>query len=84
MPRRKTCKTRGGVQPEITGGEGCLKIGDTWVHLRACIASGRVRCRDWSYATSTTTRTRTRSSVQPGEAGWLSGGDRVFEAEGRK
>jgi len=28
------------------GCEACLKIGDTWVHLRLCLTCGRVGCCD--------------------------------------
>ena len=33
------------VQPSTTKGcEDCLKIGDTWVHLRMCLTCGHVGC----------------------------------------
>jgi uncharacterized UBP type Zn finger protein len=48
--QRNGCKHAKSVQPEITtaaqGCEDCLKIGDTWVHLRACMTCGGVRCCD--------------------------------------
>jgi uncharacterized UBP type Zn finger protein len=34
------------VQPSAEGCEDCLKIGDTWVHLRICMICGHVGCCD--------------------------------------
>jgi CPA2 family monovalent cation:H+ antiporter-2 len=35
------------VKPHTTRGcEECLKIGDTWVHLRLCMQCGQVGCCD--------------------------------------
>ena len=36
------------VTPSARGCEDCLKIGDTWVHLRLCKACGHVGCCDSS------------------------------------
>src|SRR6185295_7079492 len=36
------------VQPSANGCEDCLKIGDTWVHLRICLECGHVGCCDSS------------------------------------
>ena len=36
------------VRPRTRGCEECLKIGDTWVHLRLCRACGHVGCCDSS------------------------------------
>lgn len=36
------------VQPSANGCEDCLKIGDTWVHLRECLICGHVGCCDSS------------------------------------
>ena len=36
------------VEPQSTGCEDCLKIGDTWVHLRLCLSCGHVGCCDSS------------------------------------
>ena len=36
------------VKPSAKGCEDCLKIGDTWVHLRMCLTCGRVGCCDGS------------------------------------
>lgn len=34
------------VTPSSAGCEECLKIGDTWVHLRMCLICGKVGCCD--------------------------------------
>jgi hypothetical protein len=34
------------VTPTADGCEDCLKIGDTWVHLRLCMICGHVGCCD--------------------------------------
>jgi uncharacterized UBP type Zn finger protein len=36
------------VTPSAKGCEDCLKIGDTWVHLRLCLSCGHVGCCDSS------------------------------------
>jgi uncharacterized UBP type Zn finger protein len=36
------------VTPSANGCEDCLKIGDTWVHLRLCLTCGHVGCCDSS------------------------------------
>jgi uncharacterized UBP type Zn finger protein len=36
------------VKPRGHGCEECLKMGDTWVHLRACLECGHVGCCDSS------------------------------------
>ena len=36
------------VTPSAVGCEDCLKIGDTWVHLRICLICGHVGCCDQS------------------------------------
>jgi len=36
------------VQPGSKGCEECLKIGDSWVHLRICLTCGHVGCCDQS------------------------------------
>ena len=35
-------------QPKTKGCEECLKMGDTWVHLRLCESCGHVGCCDSS------------------------------------
>ncbi len=34
------------VTPSAAGCEECLKTGDSWVHLRLCLACGHVGCCD--------------------------------------
>ena len=34
------------VHPSAKGCEDCLKIGDSWVHLRICLECGHVGCCD--------------------------------------
>jgi uncharacterized UBP type Zn finger protein len=36
------------VKPRTQGCEGCLKMGDTWLHLRMCLECGHVGCCDSS------------------------------------
>ena len=36
------------VTPSAKGCEDCLKIGDSWVHLRLCLSCGHVGCCDSS------------------------------------
>ena len=36
------------VSPGAEGCEECLKMGDTWVHLRECLSCGHVGCCDSS------------------------------------
>ncbi|MEO8661855.1 MAG: UBP-type zinc finger domain-containing protein [Bryobacteraceae bacterium] len=36
------------VKPSSRGCEECLKMGDTWVHLRMCLTCGKVGCCDSS------------------------------------
>ncbi len=36
------------VTPSAEGCEDCLRIGDTWVHLRICLTCGHVGCCDKS------------------------------------
>jgi len=36
------------VKPSSKGCEDCLRIGDTWVHLRMCLECGHVGCCDSS------------------------------------
>ena len=64
------------VLPSASGCEECLKIGDSWVHLRICMMCGHVGCCDSSknkHATKhyhATTHPIVRS-LEPGEDwGW--------------
>ena len=36
------------VEPSAQGCEECLRMGDTWVHLRECLSCGHVGCCDSS------------------------------------
>jgi uncharacterized UBP type Zn finger protein len=63
------------VEPCADGCEDCLKIGDTWVHLRLCLICGHVGCCDSSknkHATEHFQKTRHPivQSFEPGED-WL-------------
>ncbi len=42
------------VKPSAQGCEECLKMGDTWVHLRECLVCGHVGCCDSSKNTHAT------------------------------
>jgi len=54
----------------------CIKMGDTWVHLRECLVCGHVGCCDSSKNKHATkhfhaTQHPVKRSVQPGERwGW--------------
>ena len=62
-----------GVQPRTPQGcEECLKMGDTWVHLRECLVCGHVGCCDSSKNKHATkhfhaTQHAIMQSFQPGE-----------------
>lgn len=64
------------VKPSSTGCEECLKIGDSWVHLRLCLVCGHVGCCDSSknrHATAHFHQTGHAmiKSLEPGEDwGW--------------
>ncbi len=64
------------VTPHTKGCEECLKMGDTWVHLRLCMECGHVGCCDSSknkHATKHFHRTKhpIMRSLEPGEDwGW--------------
>jgi CPA2 family monovalent cation:H+ antiporter-2 len=60
------------VTPSAQGCEDCLRIGDTWVHLRICMTCGHVGCCDSSKNKHATahhhaTRHPIVKSFQPGE-----------------
>ena len=51
LRRDKGCPHLGLIQevtPSAPGCKDCLKIGDTWVHLRLCLICGHVGCCDQS------------------------------------
>jgi hypothetical protein len=64
------------VTPSGNGCEDCLKIGDTWVHLRLCETCGHVGCCDNSKNRHATRHFHTThhpiiKSYEPGEDwGW--------------
>jgi uncharacterized UBP type Zn finger protein len=64
------------VSPSAKGCEECLKIGDTWVHLRLCLSCGHVGCCDSSKNKHATKHFRSSRhpivrSLEPGESwGW--------------
>jgi len=64
------------VRPHSKGCEECLKMGDSWVHLRLCMGCGHVGCCDDSKNKHATKHFRATShpimrSLEPGETwGW--------------
>ena len=56
--------------------EDCIKVGDSWVHLRICLTCGHVGCCDSSKNTHATKHFHTTKhpmvrSIEPGESwGW--------------
>lgn len=60
------------VTPSAKGCEECLKMGDSWVHLRECLICGHVGCCDSSKNTHATKHFQSTGhpivrSLQPGE-----------------
>jgi uncharacterized UBP type Zn finger protein len=60
------------VTPSGAGCQECLEMGDTWVHLRLCLACGHVGCCDSSKNTHATKHFHATGhpiiqSFQPGE-----------------
>jgi uncharacterized UBP type Zn finger protein len=66
-------KAKSDIKPKTPDGcEECLKIGDTWFHLRLCLTCGHVGCCDQSknkHATKHFHKTKhpVIKSFQPGE-----------------
>lgn len=63
------------VKPKTKGCEECLKMGDTWVHLRLCLSCGHVGCCDDSKNKHATKHFRAVKhpivlSLEPGE-NWM-------------
>ena len=61
------------VTPLTDGCEECLKLGDTWVHLRLCLICGHVSCCDQSKNKHATkhfhgTKHPIIQSLEPGES----------------
>ena len=73
------------VTPSANGCEDCLKIGDTWEHLRLCMSCGHVGCCDSSknkHATKHFHKTKHPiiKSFQPGEEwGWCFVDEEMFD-----
>jgi uncharacterized UBP type Zn finger protein len=73
-----TCKHLDQIQFRSTtkrGCEECLKMGDTWVHLRLCMICGQVGCCDSSKNKHATkhfhaTKHPLVRSIEPGES-WV-------------
>ena len=62
-------------KPKTKGCEECLKMGDTWVHLRLCESCGHVGCCDSSKNKHATKHARATEhpivkSLEPGE-NWM-------------
>ena len=60
------------VPDEVEGCEDCLKVGDTWVHLRLCTSCGHIGCCDSSKNRHATKHFRQTQhpviqSAEPGE-----------------
>lgn len=60
------------VRPSAPGCEDCLRIGDSWVHLRMCLSCGHVGCCDTSPNRHATKHFRATGhplirSLEPGE-----------------
>jgi len=60
------------VKPNTRGCEECLKMGDSWVHLRMCLTCGHVGCCDSSKNKHATkhfhsTKHAIMQSIEPGE-----------------
>jgi uncharacterized UBP type Zn finger protein len=60
------------VTPSANGCEECLRMGDTWFHLRECLICGHVGCCDSSKNTHATKHFQATGhpimqSFQPGE-----------------
>ncbi len=63
------------VSPSAHGCEECLKMGDSWVHLRICLICGHVGCCDSSKNTHATKHAHATDhplvqTMEPGED-WL-------------
>jgi uncharacterized UBP type Zn finger protein len=74
------------VTPSANGCEECLKMGDTWMHLRLCESCGHVGCCDDSKNKHATkhyraTRHPIIKSFEPGEEwGWCYVDELFFES----
>lgn len=85
---QQTCSHLAQIQnpsPNSNGCEECLRMGDTWVHLRLCEICGHVGCCDSSknrHATRHFQQTKhpIMRSLEPGEDwGWCHIDEMMFE-----
>jgi uncharacterized UBP type Zn finger protein len=72
MPHCSHLKDIHRVKPRASGCEECLKMGDSWVHLRLCLSCGHVGCCDSSKNKHATkhfhaTQHPIMQSMEPGE-----------------
>jgi uncharacterized UBP type Zn finger protein len=73
------------VRPTSNGCEECLRMGDTWVHLRLCLSCGHVGCCDSSKNKHATkhfqaTQHPIMRSLEPGETwGWCFVDELMFD-----
>ncbi len=78
------------VHPNSKGCEECLKMGDSWVHLRLCLSCGHVGCCDSSKNKHATkhfhsTRHPIMRSLEAGEHwGWCYVDQVMLEGAGRQ
>ncbi|HVE92317.1 MAG TPA: UBP-type zinc finger domain-containing protein [Actinomycetota bacterium] len=78
------------VTPSSEGCEDCVRVGDSWVHLRLCMTCGHVGCCDNSKNRHATghhhsTKHPLIQSFEPGETWWWCYVDEVdFEVPGAK
>ena len=78
------------VHPKKRACEECMKIGDTWVHLRMCLVCGKVGCCDSSKNKHATkhfheTTHPVMRSLEPGEDwGWCFVDDAGIDLTGPK
>jgi uncharacterized UBP type Zn finger protein len=74
------------VHPRSKGCEECLRMGDSWVHLRLCLSCGHVGCCDSSKNKHATAHFRATKhpvvrSLEPGESwGWCYLDEEMFES----
>ncbi len=73
------------VHPNAKGCEECLRMGDSWVHLRLCLSCGHVGCCDSSKNKHATKHFRATHhpvmrSLEPGETwGWCFVDELMFD-----
>jgi len=75
------------LKPKVRGCEECLKMGDTWVHLRLCESCGHVGCCDSSKNKHATKHFRATKhpivkSIEPGESWFWCYVDELMFEEG--